>query len=85
MPGERGEWLKALEDMEELNNLLNADPELKFNMEEMGFIKKLPFQLDHNGATVSKYDWTDYGLREMAERLGAGAAFAISQGKMRLQ
>ena len=79
------DWIKALDDMEELNNLLNADPGLRENMLEMGFIKKLPFQLDHNGATVSKFAWTDYGLREMAERLGAGAAFAVNNGQMKLQ
>lgn len=78
-------WLDALDDMEELNNLLNADPALTFNMLEMGFIKKLPFQLDHNGATVSKYDWTEYGLKEMAERLANGAAFAVKTGRMKLQ
>lgn len=73
--------LDALNDLDELNRHLNADPGLAANMLEMGFVKRVPFQLDHNQATVSKYDWTDYGRREMMQRLDEGALFRLSTGK----
>ena len=73
--------LDALHDLNELNRHLDSDPGLAANMLEMGFVKKVPFQLDHNNATVSKYDWTDYGRREMMSRLDAGAMFQLGAGK----
>lgn len=67
---------KMLADAEELNREMDADPELAMNMAEMGFIKRVPFQIDHNGATVSKWAWTDYGQQEMRERLVLAITFA---------
>lgn len=64
----RSRWLDALDDQELLNTLLNADPALRENMREMGFVKLVPFQLDHNGATEAQYVFTDYGRREVEQR-----------------
>ena len=77
--------LDALHDLDELNRHLNADPGLAANMIEMGYVKKVPFQLDHNSATVSKYDWTDYGRREMMARLDSGAMFRLQRGQEKRQ
>ena len=77
--------LDALSDLDELNRHLDADPALAANMAEMGFIKRVGFQRDHNNATVSKWDWTDYGKREMLERLNAGFEFALRHGQERKQ
>ena len=73
--------LEALTDIDELNNLMNADPQLASNMAEMGFIRRSPFQLDHNNATVAKWIWTEYGKREMMQRLEAGAEFRLKNGQ----
>lgn len=64
----RNRWLEAIDDQQLLNTLLEADPALCFNMAEMGFIIKLPFQLDHNGATVAAWVLTAQGRREIMER-----------------
>ena len=77
--------LDDLSDLDELNRHLDADPALAANMAEMGFIKRVGFQRDHNGATVSKWDWTEYGKREMLERLNAGLEFALQHGQERKQ
>lgn len=77
MPG----LIDTLADLDELNTQMDADPDLAANMAEMGFIKRLPFQLDHNGATTSKWGWTDYGRREMMQRLHAGFEFRQEEGK----
>lgn len=61
-------WLKALNDLDELQTLLNADPDLCENMREMGFIRKVPFQLDHNDAITSKWMLTEAGRNEVLER-----------------
>jgi hypothetical protein len=71
----------ALTDLDELNRHLDADPELARNMLHMGFVKRVPFQLDHNEATVSKYDWTDHGKRTMLERLDQGAQYRFATGQ----
>jgi hypothetical protein len=71
----------ALNDLDELNRLMDADPGLAANMAEMGFIKRLPFQLDHNEATVAKWGWTDYGRKEVVERLERGLHFALEKGQ----
>lgn len=71
----------SLSDLDELNRLMDADPALAANMAEMGFIARLPFQLDHNQATVAKWEWTAYGRREMLERLNAGLEFQLEQGR----
>jgi hypothetical protein len=67
--------LEDLEDLDELNRHMDADPELAMNMLTMGFIKRVPFQQDYNNATVAKWTWTDYGRSEMLQRLDAGAEF----------
>jgi hypothetical protein len=77
--------LDALDDLDELNRHMDADPGLAMNMAEMGFIKRVPFQLDHNQATVAKWAWTDYGRREMLQRIEAGFEFAVQTGKERKQ
>lgn len=77
--------LDDLSDIDELNRHLAADPGLAANMAEMGFIAKVPFQTDHNGAVVSKWDWTPYGRREMSERLNNGLDFALRHGQERKQ
>ena len=77
--------LDGLSDAEELNRHLDADPALAQNMREMGFVMRLPFQLDHNGATVSKWAWTDYGRREMLQRLNAGLEYVLAAGQERKQ
>lgn len=77
--------IDALNDLDELNRHMDADPELAANMAEMGFIKRVPFQLDHNSATVSKWDWTEYGRREMMQRLDDGALFRFGSGQEKRQ
>lgn len=77
--------LDSLSDLDELNRHMDADPALAMNMAEMGFIKRVPFQQDHNGATISKWDWTDYGRKEMLERLNSGLEFALEHGQDRRQ
>lgn len=74
-----------IESFEELNRQMEADPGLAANMAEMGFIKRVPFQQDHNGATVSKWDWTEYGRREMMVRLETGLKYRVDTGQEKLQ
>lgn len=76
---------ETLTDLDELNRMMDADPSLALNMAEMGFIKRVPFQLDHNQATVAKWDWTDYGRKEMMERLNRGLQFALAEGQEKKQ
>ena len=61
-------WLDAINDLDLLQTLLNADPELCANMQEMGFIRKVPFQMDHNDQVTSKWMLTEAGQREVMER-----------------
>jgi len=61
-------WLAALNDIDLLNALLNADPDLTANMTEMGFIRRVPFQMDHNDATVAKWTLTEAGRNEVLQR-----------------
>lgn len=75
--------LEALTDQEELNRMCDADPALAANMSEMGFIKRVPFQLNHNQHTVAQWAWTEYGRREMMQRIDSGAEFFLGQGGRR--
>ena len=77
--------LSALSDLDELNRHMDADPALAANMAEMGFIKRVPFQLDHNGATVARWEFTEYGKREMMARLDEGARFRFDTGQDKRQ
>lgn len=77
--------IDCLDDLDELNRHMDADPALANNMREMGFIMKLPFQLDHNGATVARWAWTEHGRREMLSRLENGFQFAVKNGQERKQ
>ena len=61
-------WVDAIDDLDLLQTLLAADPKLTLNMLEMGFIKSTPFQLDHNGETVSKWVLTKQGREEILGR-----------------
>lgn len=61
--------LADLQDPVELNRLLAADPDLRANMLEMGFIKPVPFMRDHNEQHELQYVMTDAGLKEMRERI----------------
>jgi len=61
-------WLAALNDIDLLNALLNADPDLTANMTEMGFIRRVPFQMDHNDQVVAKWMLTEAGRNEVLER-----------------
>jgi len=61
-------WLEAMNDLELLNSLLAADPKLCLNMLEMGFIASVPFQLDHNNETTSKFVLTEAGRNEVLNR-----------------
>jgi hypothetical protein len=61
-------WLDAIHDIDLLNTLLNSDPALALNMAEMGFIARVPFQLDHNQATVAKWVLTESGRTEVMTR-----------------
>ena len=61
-------WVDAIEDIDLLNSLLAADPALCANMAEMGFIKRVPFQLDHNGNLCSKWHITGAGRKEILQR-----------------
>jgi hypothetical protein len=72
--------LDMLASQDELNTKLAADPDLAANMAEMGFIKRLPFQRDHNEQVTAAWAWTDYGRKEMMERLDAGAEFVMGKG-----
>ena len=78
-------WLDALTDIEELNNLLNADPALRDNMREMGFIKAVGFHKDHNNQLTTKWEFTEHGRNEMLSRLNIGLDFAMTQDKARKQ
>jgi hypothetical protein len=61
-------WLAAINNIDLLNAILNADPDLCNNMAEMGFIARVPFQLDHNEATVAKWTLTEQGRHEVLQR-----------------
>lgn len=71
--------LKDLKDPVELNRILAADHGLRDNMLEMGFIKQVPFMRDHNENHELQYVMTDYGLREMEQRVLAMAQFEFDQ------
>jgi len=64
--------LEALADVDELNRLLAADPDLAANMAEMGFIKRVGFHRDHNENLTAKWEFTAYGREEMTQRLNEG-------------
>ena len=61
-------WLAAINNIDLLNAIVNADPDLRDNMKEMGFIRLVPFQNDHNGATVAKWTLTQAGRQEILQR-----------------
>jgi len=61
-------WLAALNDLDLLQNMLAADPELCNNMAEMGFIRRVPFQMDHNDQVVAKWMLTEAGRQEVLQR-----------------
>jgi len=61
-------WLAAINDLDLLQTMLNADPALCANMAEMGFIRRVPFQSDHNEATVAKWMLTEQGRQEVLQR-----------------
>ena len=61
-------WVDAISDLELLQTLLRADPALKQNMAEMGFIKPVPYQLDHNNQTTVKWVLTQAGRNEIMDR-----------------
>lgn len=71
--------MSTINDLEELNNLLAADPALRRNMQEMGFIKWVPFVTDHNGALSGRWELTPYGEQEMRERDLEAAMFLRSK------
>jgi hypothetical protein len=61
-------WLDAIGDLDLLQSLLASDPALCDNMAEMGFIKRVPFQIDHNGNSTSKWSLTEAGRNEIMSR-----------------
>jgi len=61
-------WLDAINDLDLLQSLLNADPDLRDNMKEMGFIRLVPFQMDHNNQVVAKWMLTEQGRQEVLNR-----------------
>lgn len=61
-------WLAALNDLDLLQSLLAADPDLTGNMIVMGFIRRVPHQIDHNGAVVAKWMLTEAGRNEVLQR-----------------
>jgi len=61
-------WVDAISDLDLLQSLLNADPGLKQNMAEMGFIKIVPYQLDHNSQPTIKWVLTEAGRNEIMNR-----------------
>ena len=61
-------WLAAINNIDLLNAILNADPDLCQNMNEMGYLARTSFQLDHNGATVAKWTLTEQGRNEVLQR-----------------
>ena len=61
-------WLDAINDLDLLQALLNADPDLRDNMKEMGFIRLVPFQMDHNNQVVAKWMLTEAGRTEVMSR-----------------
>jgi len=71
-------WLAAINDIKVLNSILDADPELAANMAEMGFVKRVPFQLNHNGATVALWDLTGAGRQEILDRYIRKAAPSVN-------
>lgn len=78
-------WLDDLNDVDELNRHLAADPGLAENMAEMGFVKRVGFHADHNNNLTAKWEFTEYGRREMLARLADGFDFAVKQGKEQAQ
>jgi len=61
-------WVDAISDLDLLQTLLNADPALRLNMAEMGFVRPVPFQLDHNNQTTVKWVLTQAGRNEIMDR-----------------
>jgi len=61
-------WLDAVNNIDLLNALLRADPDLCANMKEMGFIVLVPFQMDHNNQVTAKWVLTDSGRNEVMQR-----------------
>jgi hypothetical protein len=61
-------WLAAINDLDLLQTLLAADPGLTDNMAEMGFIRRVPFQIDHNDQVVAKWMLTEQGRQEVLNR-----------------
>jgi len=61
-------WLAALNDLDLLQTLLASDPDLCNNMAEMGFIRRVPFQLDHNDQVTAKWMLTEQGRNEVLQR-----------------
>lgn len=77
--------MSALSDIDELNRQLDADPGLKANMAEMGFIRLVGFHKDHNDQLTSKWEFTEHGRREMLSRLNDGLEHALKTGQEKLQ
>lgn len=61
-------WLDAINNIDLLNAIINADPGLRDNMKEMGFIRLVPFQMDHNNQVVAKWMLTEAGRQEVLQR-----------------
>jgi hypothetical protein len=61
-------WLDAINNIDLLNAIVNADPGLRDNMKEMGFIRLVPFQMDHNNQVVAKWMLTEAGRQEVLQR-----------------
>ena len=61
-------WLDAINNIDLLNAIVNADPDLRDNMKEMGFIRLVPFQMDHNNQVVAKWMLTEAGRQEVLQR-----------------
>jgi len=61
-------WLAAINNIDLLNAIVNADPDLRDNMKEMGFIRLVPFQMDHNDQVVAKWMLTEAGRQEVLQR-----------------